>query len=111
MGTVFRYEVSMFVMEMLRMLRMLRKLSELSEPNETLAMEVDCVTIHVTISHFRFVPTLLPLHETIMSLGSNLGTHCHPRWDPCTIRAQSPFPIPPHIYTTLLVYTFPHSEY
>ena len=38
MGTVFRYEVSMFVMEILRMLR---KLSELSEPNETLAMEVD----------------------------------------------------------------------
>ena len=77
-----------------------------------------CVTIHVAIGHFWFVPTLLPLHETIMSLGSNLGTHrpfntpySNPHWDPCTVRAWSPFPIPPHIYTTLPVYTFPHSEY
>ena len=76
------------------------------------------VTIHVAIGHFRFVPMLLLLHETITSLGSNLGTHCpfntlysNPRWDPCTVRARSPFPIPPHIYTTLPVYTFPHSEY
>ena len=78
----------------------------------------EAVTIHIAIGHFRFVPMLLPLHETITSLGSNLGTHrpfntlySNPRWDLCTVRARSPFPIPPHIYTTLLVYTFPHSEY
>ena len=59
------------------------------------------VMIHVAIGHFWLVPTLLPLHETITSLGSNLGTHCpfntlysNPSWDPCTICAWSPFPIP-----------------
>ena len=69
--------------------------------NPDLPVLMQFVTIHAAIGHFRFVPMLLPLHETITSLGSNLGTHrpfntpySNPSWDLCTIHAQRPFPIP-----------------
>ena len=70
-------------------------------------VEAQLVMIHITIWPFPIIPTLLPWHETIMSLGSNLSTHhpfntpySNPSWDPCTICAQLPFPI-------LLIYKLP----